>query len=60
MYSMVNYQNTYYSVRYGTTDVKICHDTEHQKLVEQRISSKCFLFNTFTDISDFLTAEVSK
>ena len=31
---MVNYQNSYYSVSYGATALKICYDTEHQKVGE--------------------------
>ena len=29
---MVNCQGSYYSVSYGPTALKICHDTVHQKI----------------------------
>ena len=32
---MVNCQGSYYSVSYGPTALKICHDTVHQKVAEQ-------------------------
>ena len=35
---MVNCQGSYYSVSYGPTALKICHDTVHQKVAEQPIS----------------------
>ena len=34
---MVNCQGSYYSVSYGPTALKICHDTVHQKVAEQHI-----------------------
>ena len=37
IYSMVNCQGSYYSVSYGPTALKICHDTVHQKVAEQHI-----------------------
>ena len=35
IYSMENYQSSYYSVSYGPTALKICHYTVHQKVGEQ-------------------------
>ena len=34
---MVKCQGSYYSVSYGPTALKICHDTVHQKVAEQHI-----------------------
>ena len=30
----MNYQNSYYSIGCGTTALKICHNTEHEKVGE--------------------------
>ena len=37
IYSIVNCQGSYYSVSYGSTALKICHDTVDQKVAEQHI-----------------------
>ena len=38
IYSMA--KCSYYAVNYGATALKICYDTDHQKVGEQHISQK--------------------
>ena len=51
---MVTCQSSYYSVSYGPTALKICHDRVHLKVHEQHIWQKNSKFNKFADISDLL------
>ena len=56
----MNYQSSYYSVSYGTTAQKICHDTDHQKLGEEHIGEKVSKFNSFQVTSDLLISQIAK
>ena len=57
---MENRESSYYSVSYGPTALKLCNDTEHQKVGEQHISQKSSKFNSFAVISDLLNGELLK
>ena len=56
----MNDQSSYYSVSYSTTALKICPDTEHEKVGKQHILQKCSIFISFVVTHDLLIAELSK
>ena len=57
IYELEKCRSSYYSVKYRTTALKICHDTEHQKVGEQHSSQITCNFDTFAVISDLLNGK---
>ena len=47
-------------ISYGTTALKISHDTEHQQAVEQCVLPTCSDLNSFVVTSDLLKGKLSK
>ena len=45
IYSLAKCQSSYYSVSYGATGLKVCHDIGHQKVGEQHnyVTTTCKL-----------------
>ena len=57
---MVNYQCSYYIIRYGDTDLKTVNDTVHQTIDKQHISQKHSQFKSNVVTSDLLNYKKSK
>ena len=55
----MNYQRNYYSVSNGTTALKICHDTDHQKVGEQHIGERACKFNSFEVTVDLPISKIA-